>query len=85
MIELPGTDGFPFLDILAKPTTNSIESTIYRKPTLTDRYLGYSSKHPISAKLSVIHTVINRAEQVCFTPEFLAKEIGLLHKVLQDN
>ena len=32
-IELPGTDGLPFLDTLTKPTPNSIESTVYRKPT----------------------------------------------------
>ena len=54
-IELPGTDGLPFLDTLTKPTPNSIESTVYRKSTYTDRYLDYNSNHPISAKLSVIH------------------------------
>ena len=35
-IELPGTDELPFLDTLTKPTLNSIESTVYRKPTHTD-------------------------------------------------
>ena len=84
-IELPGTDGLPFLDTLTKPTSNSIESTVYRKPTHTDRYLDYNSNHPISAKLSVIHTLIHRAKQVCSTSEFLAKEMDRLHKVLQDN
>ena len=33
--ELPGTDGLPFLDTLTKTTPNSIESTVYRKPTHT--------------------------------------------------
>ena len=84
-IELPRTDGLPFLDTLTKPTLNSIESTVYRKPTHTDRYLGYNSNHPISAKLSVIHTVIHRAKQACSTPEFLVKEMDHLHRVLQDN
>ena len=84
-IELPGTDGLHFLDTLTKPTPNSIESTVYRKPTHTNRYLDYKSNHPISAKLSVIHTFIHRAKQVCSTPEFLAKEMDHLHKVLQDN
>ena len=74
--ELPGTDGLPFLDTLTKPTPNSIEFTVYRKPYHTDRYLDYISNHPISAKLSVIHTLIHRAKQVCSTPKFLAKEIG---------
>ena len=75
----------PFLDTLTKPTSNSIESTVYRKATHTDRYLDYNSNHPISAKLSVIHTVFHRAKQVCSTPEYLAKEMDCLHKVLQDN
>ena len=84
-IELPGTDGLPFLDTLTKPTPNSIESTVYRKPTHTDRYLDYNSNHPISRKLSVIHPLIHRAKQVCSTPEFLAKEMDHLHRVLQDK
>ena len=82
-IELPGIDGLPFLDTLTKPTPNSIESTVYRKTTNTDWY--YKSNHPISAKLSVIHTLTHRAKQVCSTPELLAKEMDHLHKVLQDN
>ena len=39
----------------------------------------------MSAKLSVIHTLIHRAKQVFTTPEFLEKEMDHLHKVLQDN
>ena len=64
-IELPGTDGLPFLDSLTKTTPNSSESTVYRKPTHRDRYLDYDSNHFISAKLSVIHTLIHRPKQVC--------------------
>ena len=57
-----------------KPTPIFIESTVYRKPTHADRYLDYSSNHLISAKLSVIHTLIHRAKQVCSKLEFLAKK-----------
>ena len=84
-MELPGTDTLPFLDTLTKTTLNSIESTVYRKLTHTDRYLHYNSNYPSSAKLSVIYTLIHRAKQVCSTPEFLTKEMDHLHKVLQDN
>ena len=79
------TDGLPFLDTLTKPTPKSIESTVYRRTTHTDSYLDYNSNHPISAKLSVIHTLIHRVKKVCSTPKFLAKEMDHLHKVLQDN
>ena len=68
-IELPGSDGLTFLDTLTKSTPNSIESTVYRKPTHTDKYLDHNSNHPILTKLSVIHTLIHRAKEVCSTPE----------------
>ena len=79
--ELPGTDGLPFLDTLTQPTPNSIESTVYRKPTHTDRYLDYNSNQPLSAKLSVIHSLMHRAKQVCSTPEFIAKEMDHLQNI----
>ena len=82
-IELPGTDGLPFLDILTKPTPDSIKFTVYRKCTFTDRYLAYKCNHLILAKLSVICTLTHRVGKVCSTPELLANEVDQLHKVLQ--
>ena len=83
--ELPGTDGLPFLDTLSKPTPDCIKSTVYRKPTNTDKYLDYNSNHSIYAKLSVIFTLTHRAKEVCSMPELLAKEMDHLHKVLRVN
>ena len=74
-IELQGTDGLPFLDTVTKPTPNSIESTVYRKPTHTDRYLDYNSNHPISANLSLIDTLIHRAKQFLHLTFFKKKWI----------
>ena len=79
--KLPVTDVLPFLGTLTKPTSNSMESTVYRKPTHTDRYLDYNSNHPISEKLSVIHTLILRAKQGYSTHEFLAKETDHLQEL----
>ena len=56
-----------------------------RKAIHTDRYLNYNSSHPISAKLFGIHTLIHKTKQVCSKPKLLAKEMDLLHKVIQDN
>ena len=36
-------------------------------------------------QIYVIYTLIHRAKQICSTPEFLAKEMNYLHKILQDN
>ena len=49
-IKLRGTDGLPFLDTLTKPIPTSIESTVYRKPTHTDRYLNHNSNPPHFSK-----------------------------------
>ena len=83
--ELPETDGLPILDTLTKPAINSNESIVYRKLIHIDRYLDCNSNQPIPAKLSVIHTVILKAKQVCSTPKFLEKEMDHHHKVLHDN
>ena len=77
---LPGADGLPFLDALTGPTPDSIESKVCGGPIHVNGYLDYNSGHPILADLSVIHTLIHRAKQVCSTPEFLAKEIDHLTK-----
>ena len=59
-IELLGSDGLPFIDTLTKPTPISIESTVYRKTTHTDRYLNYNSNHPIFSKTICSPTLIHR-------------------------
>ena len=63
-----------FLDTLIKPTPNSIESKVYRKPTHTDRYLDYNSNHAISTKLCVIHTLIHKAKTYVLHLNFLQKK-----------
>ena len=74
-INLPGTDGLPFIETMTKCTPECIESTVYRKPIHTDRYLKYNSNHPISENLSVIHILNPRAKQVCSTHlNFLQKK-----------
>ena len=58
----------PFLDVLVKRnsrngniTTHSLLSTtIYRKPTHTNRYLHYTSRHPKHQKLTVAKTLLSR-------------------------
>jgi len=39
---------FPFLDLLIKRSTNGQSlSAVYHKPTHLDRYLNFTSEHPI--------------------------------------
>ena len=83
-IESPNEQGaIPFLDTFPKPSGNNITTSIYRKPTHTDRYLGFNSKHPKTAKRAVVRALTDRAKNVCSSPELLAEEMGHLGKVLR--
>ena len=49
----------PFLDTIVKPEVDgSLSITVYRKPTHTDQYLQWDSHHHLSAKFSVIQTLL---------------------------
>ena len=85
-IESPNKQGaIPFLDTFPRPSGNNIITTVYRKPTHTDRYLDFNSNHPKTAKRAVIRALTDRAKNVCSSPELLAKEMDHLGKVLRYN
>ena len=48
----------PFLDTFPRPCgNNKIITSVYRKPTHTDRYLDFHSNHPKSAKCVVVRAL----------------------------
>ena len=77
--------GIPFLDTFPKPMGEGIDVSVYRKPTHMDRYLYFNSSHPILAKRAVVRALMDRACNVGSSPEFLAKEVEYLSKVLCYN
>ena len=58
----------PFLDVLvsrkvgneSNTTVIPLTTSIYKKPTHTDKYLHYTSHHPKHQKLTVVKTLFNR-------------------------
>ena len=48
-------------DLLSRDPDGSIRTSVFRKPTHTDKYLQFSSHHPLNHKMSVIKTLFNRA------------------------
>ncbi len=76
----------PFLDCLLKRESDGmLTSTVYRKPTHTDRYLHFKSHHPNHVKKGVVRCLYQRARRVTNMSENLKGEEKHLHKVLQSN
>ena len=61
---------------------SSLTIKVYHKPTHTDHYLQWDSHHNLSAKYSVIGTLIHRAKTVCTTPGLLNEELQHLKEAL---
>ena len=66
-------------------TCNKLNTTVYRKPTHTDRLLDQSSYNPTSHKATTIQTLTRRAQLVCDSPDSLADENNYLDNVFNKN
>ena len=60
--ELEKEGKIPFLDCLISRQNNMLRTTVYRKPTNTDRLLDQSSYNPTSNKATTIKTLTRRAQ-----------------------
>ena len=70
------------LDCLAtRDNNNKLSTTVYRKPTYTDRLLDQSSYNPTSHKATAIQTLTRRAHLICNSPDSFADETQYLDNV----
>ena len=76
--EIEENGKIPFLDCLVTRDNNKLKTTIYRKPTHTDRLLDQSSYNPTSHKAATIRTQTRRAQLVCDSPDSLQDETDYL-------
>ena len=83
--EIEENGKLPFLDCLVSRDNNELRTTVYRKPTHTDRLLDESSYNPTSNKATTIRTLTRRAQLVCDTPDSLRDENKYLERVLMKN
>ena len=75
-----------FLDILLKrETDSSFTTTVYWKKTHSDRYLHFSSNHPLKDKISGIKTLKYRAQIYCSRKDLYTAEINHLFTVFLQN
>ena len=54
--EIEENGKIPFLDCLVTHENNTLRTTVYRKPTHTDRVLDQTSYNPISHKATTVRT-----------------------------
>ena len=83
--EIKENGKIPFLDCLVSRDENKLQTSIYRKPTHTDRLLDQSSYNPTSHKATTIQTLTRRAQLVCDSTDSLTNETNYLNSVFSKN
>ena len=75
-----------FLDLnVYRAHRGNLETSVYRKPTHTDKYLAFDSHHPICHKKSVTRTLLTRADCLSSSCDSRAKERKYVFDVLKVN
>ena len=76
----------PFLDWkVSRGVQGNLETSVFRKPTHTDKYLAFDSHHPISHKKSVAKTLLRRADCQPSSLDSKAEERKCVSNVLKAN
>ena len=83
--EMEENGKIPFLDFLVTRENNTLRTTVYRKPTHTDRLLNQTSYNPTSHKATTVQTLTRRAQIVCDSDDSLTDEIKHLNTVIIKN
>ena len=71
-----------FLDVLIERKPKSFVTSVYRKPTHTDRYINFASHHHPRTKTGVISCLRKRADEIC-QPHLRTAEINRLKKAFE--
>ena len=64
-IDLESENQLPFLDVLVRREGNRLRTSVYRKPTHTDRYINFNSHHHPRVLRGTIQCLKDRAYHVC--------------------
>ena len=83
--EIEENDKIPFLDCLVTRENNTLRTTVYRKPTHTDRLLDQMSYNPTSHTATTVRTLTRRAQIVCDSNVSLTDEIKHFNAVFTKN
>ena len=84
-LETEKEGALPFMDVTIHRQENRLQTTVYRKPTHSGRYLNYDSHHPPSAKRSVVQALFKRIDYITKDEEAKEEEIKRIRTDLTAN
>ena len=73
----------PFLDTLVRKEETEVKTSVYRKPTATDRYIHFDTHHQKKKLRGVLQCLRDRAQSLCSAST--RGELAHLTKVFQAN
>ena len=79
--ELEKNNKLTFLVVLLKCNKDTVETTVYKKPTNSDIYLNWKSFSHCSWKPSTFKTIIRRVYLISSTSDFLREELDRSHRL----
>ena len=83
--ELEDNGKIPFLDCLVSRDDTRLRTTVYRKPTHTDRLLDQLSYNPTSHRATTVRTLTRRAQIICDSADSLRDENEHLCQIFHKN
>jgi hypothetical protein len=85
-MEKESNNSIAFLDTrITRKSDGSLISTVYRKPTHTNRYLNFRSENPLGHKRAVVKTLHHRAETLITNRTDRKREIKTINTALRNN
>ena len=78
-MEMENSGSLPFMDIrITRQPQGELTKEVYQKPTHSNRYIPFSSHHPISVKSGVVACLANCAIRVSSSQAGRDAELGLI-------
>ena len=85
-MEMENCGSLPFMDVMSTcQPQGELTKEVYQKQTHTNRYVPFSSHHPISVKSGVVACLPNRAIKVSSSQARRDAELGRIQKVMMRN
>ena len=85
-VELETDHKLPFLDMqVTHHPDGTLTTDVYRKKTHTERYLAFNYHHPLSQRVSVVWSLLSRAERICSTQSERDEEVRHVTTTLKNN